>query len=74
VEVFDADGFLAWFFTYFTGDTICPHCQAVIYQDEISEKGDDFVVCPHCAEEIAEMIWKVKFCNTILTHWLLSHS
>ena len=52
MDIFPDDEFMAWFFTYFTGDTICPHCQAVIYEDEISEKGEDFVVCPRCGKRI----------------------
>jgi len=26
----------------------------VIYEDEIKEKGDDFVACPHCGEKISK--------------------
>jgi len=54
MNIFPDDEFLAWFFTYFTGDATCPHCQSVIYQDEISEKGEDFVVCPRCGEKISK--------------------
>lgn len=52
MSVFPDDEFLAWFFTYFTGDATCPHCNAVIFEDEITEKGDHFIVCPHCGEEV----------------------
>ena len=46
------DEFLPWFFTYFTGDAVCPHCSSVVYEDEISEKGDDFIICPQCGKKI----------------------
>ena len=44
--------FLAWFFTYFLDVAICPHCKAEIYEDEIVEKGEDYIICPHCQEKI----------------------
>ena len=52
MHIFPDDEFLAWFFTYFTGDAICPHCHSVIYVDEIDEKGEDFLVCPHCNKKV----------------------
>ena len=54
MDLLPDDEFLAWFFTYFTGDVTCPHCQSVIYEDEISEKGVDFVICPRCGEKISK--------------------
>lgn len=54
MEIFPDDEFLPWFLTYFTGDVTCPHCEAVIYEDEISEKGNDFIVCPHCEGKISK--------------------
>ena len=54
MNIFPDEEFLAWFFTYFTGDATCPYCQSVVYEDEISEKGEDFVVCPHCGEHISK--------------------
>lgn len=52
MDVFPDDEFMAWFFAFFTGDIVCPHCQSVIYQDEISEKGRDYVVCSYCQKKI----------------------
>lgn len=52
MQILPDDEFLAWFFTYFLDDAICPHCQSVICQDEIQKKGKDFVVCPHCNGKI----------------------
>ena len=54
MDIFPDDEFIAWFFTYFTGDTLCPHCKSVIYEDEISEKGEGFVVCPQCGRKISK--------------------
>jgi len=54
MPIFPDDEFLAWFFTYFTGDATCPHCQSVIYEDEISEKGEGFIICPRCREKISK--------------------
>ena len=53
MNIFPDDEFLAWFFTYFTGDAICPHCQSVIYEDEINEKSEDFIICPRCGKNIS---------------------
>ena len=44
--------FLAWFFTYFLDAASCPHCNADIYEDEIKELGDEYIVCPHCNKQI----------------------
>jgi len=59
--IFPDDEFLVWFFTYFTGDAICPHCESTIYEDEIGEKGKDFVVCPRCGEKISKNDLKDSF-------------
>lgn len=47
MERFPNDVFLEEFFAYFTGDAICPHREAVMYKNELSEKGDVYVVCPY---------------------------
>lgn len=54
MNIFPDDEFLGWFFTYFLDAASCPHCNADIYEDEISEKGEDFIVCPHCGEKITK--------------------
>ena len=54
MNIFPDNEFLAWFFSYFTGDSVCPHCEAAVYEDEITESGEDFVVCPHCGANITE--------------------
>lgn len=52
MNIFPDDEFLGWFFTYFLDAAECPHCKAEIYEDEVNESGDGYVVCPHCGEEI----------------------
>ena len=47
------EDFLAWFFTYFTGDITCPHCNEEIFRGALEEAFDgEVIVCPHCGEEI----------------------
>ena len=51
MDVFQEGDFLAWFFTYFTEDAICPHCGAMIAREEVEDsfnEGDEFIVCPYC--------------------------
>ena len=54
MNIFPDDEFLAWFFTYFTGDATCPHCKSLIFEDEIKESGGGYVVCPHCSGKISK--------------------
>jgi len=46
MDIFPDDEFMAWFFTYFLDAASCPHCNADIYEDEIIEKGKDFIAWP----------------------------
>ena len=54
MNIFPDDEFLAWFFTYFLDAATCPHCQAEIHEDEVSESGDNYVVCPRCGKKISK--------------------